>query len=158
MLNDPDQTVRLAALDVMLKDDDIAMRELAYGICFNSADQAMRSVCLKNRFADLKTVGFKITEIEESSDDKQREKQRKAVEDWGGVYSFQIAEFDEKTGQFTSKGTYKQGTGQITGVTVVLSQAYCKGTLTLVDGGVLEGKLGCTASWKGTYHGHINLL
>ena len=35
LLNDPDQSTRLAALDVMLKSDDLAMKEVAYGIGFS---------------------------------------------------------------------------------------------------------------------------
>lgn len=153
LLNDPDQTVRLAALDTMLKSADIAMRELAYGICFNSADQAMRTVCLKNRFADLQTLAIKIGEIDDPTD-----QQAKAIADWGGVYNCAIKDYDEKTGRFSCGGSsYYQGSGQITGTTVVLSARYCNASMKLGEGGVLEGELGCTNHWSGTYPGRVKL-
>lgn len=152
LLNDPDQTVRLAALDVMLKSNDIAMRELAYGVCFNSADEAMRVVCLKNRFADLTTVGVQIGKIDSPSDT-----QSKALKEWGGIYNFEISEFDEKTGTFKTRGTHRAGTGQINGTGLVLSQAYCDGQLRLGEGGRMEGELGCRSNWTGTYPVFIQL-
>lgn len=153
LLNDPDQTVRLAALDTMLKSDDIAMRELAYGICFNSADQAMRVVCLKNRFSDLQTLAIKIGEIDDPTD-----QQAKALAAWGGVYNCAIKDYDEKTGRFSCGGSsYYQGDGQITGTTVVLSARYCNVSMKLDEDGVLEGELGCNGNWSGTYPGRVRL-
>lgn len=152
MLNDPDQTVRLAALDVMLKSDDIAMRELAYGVGFNSADEAMRAVCLNNKFADQKLISVKIADISSPSDS-----QKKALDAWGGIYTFNVNTFDEKTGQFATAGSYRKGSGQINGTRMEFSQNYCNGTFKLGDGAVLEGELGCTGGWAGTFEGQIRL-
>lgn len=152
LLNDPDQTVRLAALDVMLKSDDIAMRELAYGMGFNSADEAMRAVCLKNKFADQKLISIKIADISSPSD-----KQKKALDDWGGIYAFEVKTFDEKTGQFTSAGHYRNGTGQLNGTRLEFSQPHCNGSFQLIDGAVLAGELGCRGGWSGKFEGQIGL-
>jgi len=152
LLNDPDQTVRLAALDVMLKSDDIAMRELAYGMGFNSADEAMRAVSLKNKFADQQMISVKISGISSPSDT-----QKKALADWGGIYTFDVKTFDEKTGQFTTAGTYRKGTGQLNGTRIEFSHSYCNGAFLLGDGAVLAGELGCKGNWAGTYEGQISL-
>jgi hypothetical protein len=152
LLNDPDQTVRLAALDVMLKSDDIAMRELAYGMGFNSADEAMRAVALKNKFADQKIISIKIADVSSPSDS-----QKKALDSWGGTYSFDVKSFDEKTGQFTTVGNYRKGTGQLNGTRIEFSHPYCNGAFTLADGAVLTGELGCTGNWSGKFEGSINL-
>jgi len=152
LLNDPDQTVRLAALDVMLKSDDIAMRELAYGMGFNSADEAMRAVCLKNKFADQKMISIKIADISSPGDT-----QKKALSEWGGIYTFNIKSFDEKTGQFTTTGHYRNGNGQLNGTRIEFSQPYCNGAFTLGDGAVMAGELGCTGGWNGTFEGKITL-
>lgn len=152
LLNDPDQTVRLASLDVMLKSDDIAMREMAFGMCFNSADQAMLAICLKNKFADFQTLTLNIVEKSGWSDTE-----KKALADWGGVYSFDVTNYDEKSGQFTSAGSYKIGKGQITGIQVKFTQPYCNGTFKLIDGGILEGEIGCTGSWAGKFPAQIKL-
>jgi hypothetical protein len=152
LLNDPDPAVRLSALDTMLKSDDVAMRELAYGIGFSSADQSMRAVCLNNRFASLKTVVIKIATV-----DGFTEKQQKALARWGGDYRFEIKEYDEKTGQFSSTGGGHVGRGQVTGTRIDFSQQFCNGSFRLIDGGMLEGELGCTSTWTGIYPGRIDL-
>lgn len=152
LLNNPDQTVRLAALDVMLKSSDIAMRELAYGVCFNSADQAMRGVCLINKMADLQTVAIKIDEIADPSDS-----QKKAISDWGNSYAFTIKDVDEKTGRFETKGSYRNGAGQISGTGIEFVQNYCSGSFVLSDSAVLIGELGCSGGWAGTFPGRIRL-
>ena len=152
LLNDPDQTVRLAALDVMLKSEDLAMRELAYGVGFSSADDAMRAVCLRNKLADLTTVAIKIADISSATD-----QQKKALTDWGGVYTFELKSYDEKSGQFATAGSYKKGKGQVTGTGIEFAQNYCTGSFTLGEGAELVGELGCKGGWGGTYPGSIRL-
>jgi len=152
MLNDPDQTVRLAALDTMLKSDDIAMRELAYSSCLNSADAAMRGLCVKNKIGDMQTISIEIGDIDEATEIEQ-----KTVATWGSAYSFTVTEFDERTGQFTTSGTYKKGNGHVTGSGLDFAQPYCSGVFELVDSGYLEGELRCTGSWAGRYPGRIRL-
>lgn len=152
LLNDPDQTVRLAALDTMLKSSDIAMRELAYSVGFSSADDAMRAVCLTNKIADMQTIVIKIGEMDNPTDTE-----KKTLSKWGGVYDFDIKAFDEKTGQFTTSGNYKNGKGQVNGIGIEFSHPYCSGSFTLGDGASLNGELGCKGAWSGTYPGQIRL-
>ncbi len=152
LLNDPDQTVRLAALDSMLKSDDIAMRELAYSSCMSSADAAMRGLCVKNKIGEMQTISIEIADIEEPT-----EIEKKSIAGWGGVYSFALKEFDEKTGQFKTAGSYKNGTGHVTGSGLDFVQPYCTGLFELLDSGYLEGELRCTNSWAGRYPGRIRL-
>jgi hypothetical protein len=152
LLNNPDQATRLAALDVMLKSDDLAMRELAYGVGFNSADDAMRAVCLKNKLADLQTIAIKISEINAPS-----KTQQKGLAAWGGIYSFDLKDYDEKTGRFGTAGTHKNGNGQVSGIGLEFYQKLCSGSFKLSDGNLLEGELGCSGGWSGTYPGQIRL-
>lgn len=152
LLNDPDQTVRLAALDSMLKSDDIAMREMAYGTCFNSADAAMRGICVKNKMSEMQTIVIEIDDF-----DGATEKEQKTIDTWGGAYTFGVKEFDQTTGQMQTQGSYKGGTGHVTGTGFDFAQAYCSGKFELVDGGHLEGELRCTGSWGGRYPGRIRL-
>ena len=152
LLNDPDQTVRLAALDSMLKSDDIAMREMAYGSCFNSADAAMRGICVKNKMSEMQTIVIEIDDF-----DGATEKEQKTIDNWGGSYTFAIKEFDESTGQMQTQGSYKGGTGHVTGTGFDFAQPYCSGKFELVDDGYLEGELRCTGSWGGRYPGRIRL-
>lgn len=152
LLNDPDQAVRLAALDEMLSAEDVAMRELAFGLCFNSADDAMRAICLRKKFATLNTISVEFPKQTERSDT-----QAKALKDWGGIYSFGVEKFDTKTGHFKTTGTYQQGNGQVSGTRLDFRQPYCTGSFTLGDGAVLQGNLGCWDTWAGTFPGLIRL-
>lgn len=154
LLNDPDQTVRLAALDEMVGSDDVAMRELAFGVCFNSADEAMRAICLRRKFADLGTINV---EFSDPSGQKLADTQAKALQDWGNIYTFSVTEFDARTGRFKTAGTYRNGTGQLSGTRLTFSHPYCTGAFALGDGAVLEGELGCTGSWAGTFKGIVRL-
>ena len=152
LLNDPDQTVRLAALDTMLTSDDIAMRELAYSSCMSSADAAMRGLCVKKKISEMQTIAIEITDI-----DQPTENEEKTVLKWGSAYSFKVKEFDERTGQFTTAGSYKNGDGHVTGSGLDFTQPYCSGVFELADSGYLEGEVRCTGSWAGRYPGRIRL-
>jgi hypothetical protein len=152
LLNDPDQAVRLAALDEMLSADDVAMRELAFGLCFESADAAMRAICLRKKIADLNIINVEFPQRAKRSDD-----QAKVLKEWGGMYTFGIEKFDPKTGHFVTTGVYRQGSGQVSGIRLDFRQQYCSGSFTLGDGAVLEGELGCWDGWTGTYQGLIRL-
>ncbi|SFM98009.1 hypothetical protein [Marinobacter pelagius] len=149
LLNDPDQSTRLAALDVMLKSDDLAMKEVAYGVGFNSADDAMRALALKGKFRDITVLPFKLTAGEEET-----ESEKSTLEKWSGSYSFTLGEFDESTGQFTFFGgdaprsTMK---GQISGTGLEFQSYRCQGYFTLGDSANLIGELRCNAPHEGTY-------
>jgi len=139
LLNDPDPATRLATLDVMLKSADVAMRELAFGVCFDSADQTMQVLCLKNKLAQMQTIAVHPKEQSERSPSELT-----ALKDWGGVSNFSIDSFDEKDGPFTTAGSYRKGSGQATGIRVEFVQPYCRGSIELVEGARLDGELGST--------------
>jgi hypothetical protein len=148
LLNDPDQSTRLAALDVMLKSDDLAMKEVAYGIGFNSADDAMRAVALKAKFRDITVMPFKVISGEEET-----ESEKSTLKKWAGTYSFDLKEFNEDTGQFTFRGGDSSGiaTGQVSGTGLKFAGIYCQGFFMLGDSANLVGELRCKNPYEGTY-------
>jgi hypothetical protein len=152
LLNDSDQSVRLAALDVMLKSGDTAMQELAYAVAFASADEPMRAVALKNRIANLHSI---VVTIDKPNDASANEK--RVWNTWGGTYGFSITTFDEKTGRFATTGVNTIGKGQVAGTTFEFVQQYCTGTFHLGKGAVLQGVLGCRTDLAGQYPGSINV-
>jgi hypothetical protein len=152
LLNDPDQSVRLAALDTMLKSDDIAMRELAYAVAFVSTDPTMRAVALKHRIAGMQTVVITIASRKDASQNEKRVRDA-----WGGSYAFDIGGFQEKTGRFNTSGANTEGKGQVVGTTLEFSRQYCRGTFQLGEGAMLHGTLGCLSPITGEYGGTINL-
>lgn len=146
LLNDPDQTTRLAALDVMLKSDDSAMREIAYGAGFSSADDAMRALALKGRFRDLTVLPITLSPTEQPT-----ENEKKILQNWADTYRFQVKDFTEASGHFTFKGGDSSGEGQISGTGLEFESHYCRGQFTLGDGASLVGELRCQAGYQGHY-------
>lgn len=149
LLNDPDQTTRLAALDVMLKSDDLAMRELAFSVGFSSADDAMRAVCLKNKFNYMKTLAIKLTARE-----KATENEKKTIERLGSSYPLNIREYDVNTGAITLAGS---GIGQVSGTGFEFNEGNCNGRFVLGDEPMLIGELSCIGGSVGIYPATIRL-
>ncbi len=150
LLNNPDQNVRVAGLDVMLKSDDSAMREIAFSIAFASADDTMRAIALKNKFSYLKTLNFQLslpeqpTELEETG----------IVDAFSRVYSIQLETYDANTGEFTLKSGTAKSPGQVAGIGMDFNDKYfrCNASLTLGDGPELVGMLNCShPKYKGNY-------
>jgi hypothetical protein len=159
LFTDPDPSVRLAALDMGLKSDDVALREIAYEVGLKSSDEAMRAVALKGRISDLATIVIKFGPRDEATD-----REKRAVARWGGTYAFGIANFDEKTGRFeTTAGTdttrrKPTGNGQVAGTAPSFSTKSCNGTFQLGDRGLLRGTLGCRGAYlSGEFVGSINI-
>lgn len=59
LLQSPDPTLRLVALDTMQNSKDLAMREIGYSIGLNSSDQTITSLTIKNKFSEI--VNFAVT-------------------------------------------------------------------------------------------------
>lgn len=155
LLNDPDQSTRLAALDVMLSSDDPAMKEIAYGIGFNSADEAMRALTLKGKFRDITMLPFTLSTSKDPT-----ETEKNTLEKLAGAYSFRLNEFDADSGRFTFFGPDYPGSkrsGQISGTRVSFQSHLCQGDLTLGDGAVLSGELRCRRNFQGSYSATVSL-
>ncbi|MDE3271393.1 hypothetical protein [Pseudoalteromonas sp. G4] len=141
LLNDPDQNVRLAALDVMLKSNDTAMRELAYTTGFNSADDTFRAVTLRNKLNETDLLALTLTLPENAS-----EKIQKTFAYYGGILSLQFKDYDEKNGKFTTASTRNPGykkAGNLSGLSLTFATSYCGGTLVLNEESELAGTITC---------------
>lgn len=154
LLNDPDQSTRLAALDVMLSSDDPAMKEIAYGIGFNSADEAMRALTLKGKFRDITMLPFTLDAGKDAT-----ETEKNTLEKLAGAYSFRLNEFDADSGRFTFTGSDASSSkhGQISGTRVSFQSRLCQGDLALGDGAVLAGELRCSGNFQGSYSATVSL-
>lgn len=152
LLNDPDQHTRLAALDVMLKSSDTALKEIAYGIGFASADDAMRALALKGKFRDLQALPLRFDLPKEASD-----RQAKTHLGWSGAYRFLLSDFDEITGQFTVVTEESNGAqpGHVSGIGMEFNSVNCRGQFELGDSATLIGELACKSI--GTFPASIRL-
>lgn len=151
LLNNPDQNVRLAGLDILLKSDDPAMREIAFSLGFASLDDTMRAITLKNRFSDLKVLNFQM-----SLRDKPTETEKSAiVEKFGGVYAVKLKSYDVNTGWLVFSG----GEGQVVGTGLDFQRDRCRGSFLLGEGAVLEGVINCKgiSHYDGSYKATLRL-
>lgn len=60
LLNDADANLRLAAFDEMVKSCDVAMQDVAFEVAFNSAEQGMRSLALRQRLVRLNSLTLEL--------------------------------------------------------------------------------------------------
>lgn len=157
LLNNPDQNVRVAALDVMLKSNDPAMREIAFNLAFSSADDAMRAIALRNKMHYLKTLNFDLSVMENATENEVEV----ASERFANSYPLLIEGLDDSTGSISFSDS--RITGQINGIGMEFfhggSGRTCSGELTLADGTAeLSGTLNCSAtSLKGNYNLKLRL-
>lgn len=122
LLSDPDQTVRLSALDAMLKSDSAPMREVAFEYAFSSPDYAMRALGLRERIRNSKVL------LVEPSDQ-------------GEPLKLEVLNFDEKNGSLEIR--YGHGPGQISGLKLSFEVSSCIGHFQLEDEAVMKGTLAC---------------
>ena len=141
LLSDPDQNTRAAALDIMLKSDDTAMREIAYSTGFNSADDSIRAITLRNKLneTDSFTMYFALPENAD-------ENLKKQYDYFGGSLTLLFKKYDENTGKFTAVSTVNSSSerpGNVSGLTFTFNTRDCGGTLYLNEESVLQGIVRC---------------
>jgi len=155
LLGNPDQTIRISALDVMLKSDDHVMRELAFNLGFSSADDAMRAIALKNKIVYMKQLNFNLSLTETPT-----EVEKKGIlEEFSYAYSIDIQDYDINSGAFKFRN-YGRSKGQVSGTGLSLQDnSYnCSANTALSEGATLMGTLKCTAGkYKGSYLMEIQL-
>ena len=139
LLNNPDQTIRVSALDVMLKSNDQVMRELAFNQGFSSADAAMNAIALKNKINYMQQLNFTL----KLTDNPTEEEKKSITEYYSNKYSIQISEYDLNTGSFT----FRAGKGQVSGAQVSTQYSAgtrCSSNSRLSDSALLKGTLKCS--------------
>ncbi len=130
LMNDPDATVRLSALDSMLNHDDILIRDMGFEIGFASADTAVRALCLRTKLFQSKNLIIEVGDAIDSSGKRARESAT------GSTFTLQFREFDLKTGNFD---TPDGGKGKVSGTQLTWSNSDNTLQLRLQDGAALKG-------------------
>jgi len=135
LLGNPDQTVRVSALDVMLKSDDQVMKEIAFNLGFASADDTMRAIALKNKILYMKYLNFDLTLT-----DKPNKGEKKSILNF---YRVNVQEYNVNSGAFNF-GKYGHSRGQVSGTGLNLqSNSGCNANTILSEGAMLKGSLKC---------------
>jgi hypothetical protein len=134
LLSDPDQNVRLAALDEMIKSGDPVMQEVAFETGFASADSAMRSVALRAKLAKIKSLTIEVSPP--SGGDAANALNRVG----GQTQVFPIRTFDATTGAIVFDG-YNPPTGQLSGSELSIRRDNVAARFRLESGATLKGTI-----------------
>ncbi|MFO7542416.1 MAG: hypothetical protein R6W97_06335 [Thiobacillus sp.] len=134
ILNGPDQNMRLATFDAMVKSGDEAMRQIAYEAGLASADSVMRAMTFKTLMMSKDNLHLTLTP--DPTAPKQLQDASAGLlskEGNGFVVPMKRKNMDE--GKFDTGS----GEGQISGLEFVFTYAASKGSLTLQDDNSLSG-------------------
>ncbi|PKH33593.1 HEAT repeat domain-containing protein [Shewanella sp. ALD9] len=151
-LNDSDPNIRIAALDSMLKSDDTAMREMAYSMGLNSADDTLRAITLRNKFNSLNVLGINF-KLPEDADEKIKSTFAK----YGGGIVLNLRKYDEKNGRFEFKPNYigVYYDGNISGLMLQFDGGSCNGNLTFNEESIYSGDVTCNGI---TFPATLNII
>lgn len=130
LMNDPDATVRLSALDSMLSHDDGLIRDMGFELGFASSDFAVRSLALRTKLFQSKQLVVELGELIDSKGVRSRNEQS------GTTTTIYFREFDVKTGVITdSTGS----SAKVSGVQFTWSSGSYSLLLRLQDNAILKG-------------------
>jgi hypothetical protein len=129
LLNNPDSSVRIAAIDVMQNSEDIAMREMGFSAGINSSDEAVVAITIRNKFKEIKNFNIQLV----LPSDAPEELKKFYNEKLGGQIGFSITSYDPATATFRNGTTYSNQptTSTISGRVLHLRSYYGKGTFVL---------------------------
>jgi hypothetical protein len=128
---DPDPTVRLAALEAVLKGKDPSLRALAIDAALKTDDAGVQAAALLNIFAGTRTIIMESTTK------------------GGLILTLAISKFEPATGSFQAAGVFRPQSGpgvsqcggnlptihgQLTGLAIQFADNVCMGTLKYREG------------------------
>jgi hypothetical protein len=139
LLNNPDSSVRIAAIDVMQNSEDIAMREMGFSAGINSSDEAVVAITIRNKFKEIKNFNIQLVLPSDASEEVKKFYNDKL----GGQMGFRIGAYDPATATFTNGTTYSgtTNTSTISGRVLHLISRYSKGTFVLNEELMFVGEL-----------------
>jgi len=144
LLNNPDQSIRIAAFDGMVNSGDVALRNIALDEALANTDATLQAFAFKEIIMDLRVLNFSIEKSEGIS-----EESKKIVKQWSSTYglTFSSKQKNKEKGSFEGRTTDYSSSmkGNISGLELIFSSyhQYCMGTVTLAAGAVLKGTLAC---------------
>ncbi len=136
ILNGPDQNMRLATFDVMLKSGDEALRLIAYEAGLASADSIMREMAFKAIMASMDNLHLTLT-LDPSAPKALQDAAANLLSKSGNAFVVPMNNKDMEPGKFNTG----YGVGQISGLVVVFMYKGHSGSMRLQDDNSLSGTL-----------------
>ncbi|MFW8567084.1 hypothetical protein [Orrella sp. 11846] len=137
-LEDPDQSVRLALFEEMLKLPNPPLRMMAIQTGINSTDNILRSRALQAQIMGMEQLHFQIS-VNPKAPSKAQERTRAFIEKEGGSFVLYLYDKDNGAGTFKTSGF--KFDGQIRNLQVQLYGSYGQNKidLHLLDDNLLQG-------------------
>lgn len=139
LVNDADSAMRLAAIDTMQISEDLAMKEMAFSAGFNSSDEAVVALTIRNRFSEIDN--FLVVLVKPEEDGKPQDKYK----EYGGQVMMKILGYDKSKGTLTTIDHFNNSKRQttISGTNLFVESNYCQGGFSLADDLVYRGNITC---------------
>jgi len=144
LLNNPDQSIRIAAFDGMVNSGDSALRNIALDEALANTDSTVQALALKEVIMDLDVLNFSMVLPENAS-----EESKKVVKKWSSTYglTFWKKKKNKEKGSFEGRTTDDSSrlVGNVSGLEIIFSSnsQHCMGKVTLTAGAILKGTLAC---------------
>jgi len=148
ILNGPDQNMRLATFDAMVKSGDETLKQIAYETGLMSADSVMRAMAFKAVVMNLDNLHLTLTP-DTTAPKKVQEASASWLERFGNGYVVPMKKKEIEAGTFEYGGLE----GQVSGLELVFKRGNSdNGSLTLTDDNALAGtaRLGGNTQFKAT--------
>lgn len=133
---EPDQNVRLAAFDLMIKDGDNTMHEVAVEAGLASADKLLQAAAFKEAIMSLDRLHLTLAVDTDASDEIQG-KSQDYLDKSGDQYVLTFKKKDTKAGTISAHNF----SGQVTGTQLTYTWGYSNGTLLLKDDNAVSGDI-----------------
>lgn len=134
VLNGPDQNMRLATFDAMIKSGDETMKQIAYETGLMSADSIMRAMAFKAVLMNLDNLHFTLTP-DTTAPKTIQEASAALIARYGNGFVLTMGEKNVEAGSFRSGNRE----GQVSGLEFTFRAGNDNGTLTLTDDNALAG-------------------
>ena len=138
VLSGPDQNMRLAVFDIMVKSGDQAMRDVAVDVGLASADSLLSSMALREAVLSLDRLIINV-ELQEDQPQKGRQVAESWLSTFGDTYTLSLRSVDRSAGTF--KGPSGSDNGEVAGSMVTFKYGNDTGLLTLEDDSTLSGEV-----------------
>ncbi|WP_217877414.1 hypothetical protein [Pseudoalteromonas shioyasakiensis] len=142
LIQSPDPSLRLAAIDAMQNSEDLAMREIAFAAGINASDESVVAVTIRNRISEIDNFAVLLTKPEGNDE------AMKTYNNYGSKVMFRIRSYDKAKGTFVNDTHYdgSDKTSTISGLNLFLESSRCQGDFKLAEDLSYKGAITCSGA------------
>jgi len=133
---EPDQNVRLAAFELMIRKDDSVMHEIAVEAGLASADKLLQAAAFKEAIMNLDRLHLMLV-VDRDASEAIQEASQAYLDKNGDQYVLSFDKKDTKAGTVKSRNL----SGQVTGTQLTYTWSNSNGVLSLKDDNAVSGDI-----------------